>query len=174
MNDNKNTDDDPKARKIATAIREHSQRESLLYLCFLADTIEGALGPLTTYAQCTGDSLRVVRSKSEILHAMAARRHVVVDITSGLPWLPSKVILDARWGDRLLHDTSGNVFGSKAAREPTAEENVNYHVTIVPKEFYLHFFSDGPFNPPSYFAERIAGRVLDFREDRKRPSRMTT
>ena len=156
-----------KTRKLAENIELHSGRRPLLYLCLLANTIDAALQPLRSYAEFCGQTVCVVRSAYEIAEAMAVNTHIVVDITSGLSWLPSKVLLDAKWGDSLLVSEDGAVVGGASSVSSRLKsghcEATTYRERVVPEECYLHFYCDRPLNPPAYFAERVAGRVVDLR-----------
>lgn len=152
------------ARRIAKEIESHSRHRPFLYLCILADTLADALRPLRSYAQSQGQEVRVVQSAAEIIETLAESTHIILDITAGLRWLPSKILLDAKWGDHLVFDEEGVVFAGQSGTATSDSTNVGSRA--VPDRCYLHFFCDRPFNPPPWFAERLAGRVFDFRSSR--------
>jgi hypothetical protein len=150
-------------RKIAEHaehIEQHSAKKVLLHLCILADTLDHAIRRLQAYSRAQGQSVKVVVSAQEVIGALAGDIHVVVDITSGLRWLPSKILLDSKWGDHLIYDDNGVVFAGES--DSVEREDATFPSRSVPEESYLHFFCDRPFNPPGWFLERVAGRVLDF------------
>lgn len=163
-------DPDRRVQEIDELITQHAHRQPLLYLCVLADTIETMLAPLRSYASYNSESVCVVPSIREVVDLMAPKTHVIVNITAGKSWLPSKALLDAHWGDELAVKSDSSVFGrfrrfrAQSARANGQQECLTFRKVVVPEFFYLGFFSDRPFDPPAYFMDRAAGRVLDWRK----------
>lgn len=160
-------DPDWRVQRIADVIDSHAHRQPLLHLCFLADTIEDVLAPLRSYARYNAEAVCAVQSVRDVVDLMAAHTHIIVNITAGKRWLPSKALLDAQWGDRLLVDDCGDVLGrepsSRSGLQSNGVASVSYRRLAVPEGFYLGFFSDRPFDPPPYFLSRAGGRFLDWR-----------
>jgi hypothetical protein len=152
-------------QRISEAIEAHEHWKELAYLCILANDLKAALSPLKEYAQSRGQEVIVIQSASKIPSALRPNTHIVVDITAGKDWLPSKALLKAKWGDVLMITSQGSVVGITYSQQlaSTQGKATTFATLVVPKNCYLHFYCDKPFNPPQYFAERFMGRVLDFR-----------